>query len=317
MKRAGAIRLRYPEGKHFAFTIFDDCDNGIVENTKPFYDLLERLGMRTTKTVWSLDSQDVHPNWRGSRTLEDPDYRALARSLHERGFEIASHGASMMSSVRDRTVRALEMFRETFGHYPRSYANHGGNRENIHWSETRFRSRVLQRLYAWRVTRDTDHSEGHVPGSPYFWGDLCRDHIEYVRGFTFPVINLLSVHRNILYRDPATECVNFWFSASHAPDPEAFNALLQPARQEKLAREGGVCIVATHAGSGFVKNGEVNPETRRLLELFAARDGWFVPVSTLLDYLRLQGFGRPIPFGERRALEFRWLFHAIRRGVGS
>ena len=164
MNGNGSSGLRFPDGKRFAFTIFDDCDNSTVENTKPVYDLLGTLGMRTTKTVWSFGSADPHPNWRGSSTLEDPEYAAFARELRATGFEIASHGTSMMSSPRGRVEEGLRIFAETFGHYPRSYANHGGNRENLYWSELRFRSRILKRLYAWKVTKDTYYSEGHVPG---------------------------------------------------------------------------------------------------------------------------------------------------------
>src|SRR5882672_11170014 len=127
-----------PEGKRFAFTILDDCDNSTVENTRPFYDLLVELGMRTTRTVFAFDSDDVHPHWQRSRTLEDDLYRALALELQGLGFEIASHGASMMSSPRDRTARALDIFYQTFGRYPRLYANHGYNRENLYWLGARF-----------------------------------------------------------------------------------------------------------------------------------------------------------------------------------
>ena len=38
----------------FNFSIFDDADNGTVENTAPVYRLLEELGLRTTKSVWPL-----------------------------------------------------------------------------------------------------------------------------------------------------------------------------------------------------------------------------------------------------------------------
>jgi len=187
--------LSLPGGKRFAFTIFDDCDNSTAQNTRPFYELLERLGMRTTKTVWSFSSPEIHPNWRGSSTLEDAEYKAFAQELQERGFEIASHGASMMSSPRDQTKRALDTFFEAFGHYPRSHANHGDNRDNIYWADTRFRSRLLKALYCGTRAGRAAKSEGHVPDSPYFWGDYCRAHIAYVRGFTFPVTNLLSANQ--------------------------------------------------------------------------------------------------------------------------
>ena len=58
-------------------------------------------------------------------------------------------------------------------------------------------------------------------------------------------------------------------------------------------------------------------ETVRLLERLATRGGWFVPVSTLLDHLRSVGLGSPIGALDRRAIELRWLRHAICRGAGD
>jgi hypothetical protein len=307
--------LTLPGGKTFAFTILDDCDNASAENSGPFYELLAELGLRTTRTVWMFDSDDVHPFWQRSRTLEDERFRAHALALQYQGFEIASHGASMMSSTRERTARALEAFQQTFGHYPRVHANHGYNRENLYWLGARFNSRLIARLYALRAVSNGLASEGHVPGSPYFWGDLCQKHVDYVRGFTYPVLNLRPL-RSLLYRDPTTPFVNFWFSASHAYDVEAFNALLAPERQEALERDGGVSIVTTHVAKGFVDGGVVHPVTRKLLESMAGRNGWFVPVSTLLDHLRAQQYGKQLGWFARLAMELRWARGAVRRGVG-
>ncbi len=47
-------RISWPEGKTFAFTIFDDTDRSTVENTKPVYDFLKANGLRTTKSVWPI-----------------------------------------------------------------------------------------------------------------------------------------------------------------------------------------------------------------------------------------------------------------------
>jgi hypothetical protein len=310
------MALNLPAGKRFAFTILDDCDNATAENSAPFYDLLTDLGMRTTRTVWMFDSEDVHSYWRRSRTMEDDRFRTHALELHRRGFEIASHGASMMSSPRERTARALELFRETFGHYPRLHANHGYNRENLYWLGDRFKSWLMARLYAWRAVSDGLASEGHVPTSSYFWGDLCQRHVDYVRGFTYPMLDLQSLKGSLLYQDPTTPFVNFWFSASHAFDVHAFNDLLSLDRQDALERDGGISIVTTHVAKGFVDNGMVDPTSRKLLESLAARDGWFVPVSTLLDHLRGQQYGKPLGWLERRATELRWATGAARRGVG-
>ena len=43
----------------------------------------------------------------------------------------------------------------------------------------------LSLLYPpWARGRESGHA-GHVPDSPYFWGDLCRQRIRYVRNFVF------------------------------------------------------------------------------------------------------------------------------------
>ena len=47
----------------------------------------------------------------------------------------------------------------------------------------------------------------------------------------------------------------------------------------------------------------------------ARRNGWFVPVSELLDYLLAQRGGRSVlRAAERRELERRWLLHKVRFG---
>src|SRR5207237_4888260 len=44
--------IRWPDGKQFAFTIFDDPDGQTVEDGKRVYGLLAEMGFRTTRGVW-------------------------------------------------------------------------------------------------------------------------------------------------------------------------------------------------------------------------------------------------------------------------
>ncbi len=37
------MRIRFPENKKFAFSIFDDTDGATVDNVRPIYDLLTEL----------------------------------------------------------------------------------------------------------------------------------------------------------------------------------------------------------------------------------------------------------------------------------
>jgi hypothetical protein len=304
---------QFPGGKRFAFTIMDDTDVATVENVRPIYRLLERLGMRTTKTVWAAGCPEGSPNFGTSQTLEDPEYCAFVQDLHRRGFEIAFHGATMETSPRGRTIAALERFRTTFGDYPRVHANHSYNRDNLYWGPHRFDLQALR--FAWRMLdhRPPDHYSGHRCDSPYGWGDLCIQHVTYVRNLTFNEVNVRRINPSMPYHDPTRPFVRWWFSGADAEDMDEFNVLLAPERQERLEREGGVCIVATHLGKGFALDGRVHSVTQQRLESLARRDGWFPTVSELLDWLRTRRMDGTLPRREWAAMQRRWVLDLVRR----
>ncbi len=295
-----------PDGKRFAFTIMDDTDVATLENVGPVYRLLEELGFRTTKTVWPFACPEGSRKFGTSSTLEDELYLDFVRQLASRGFEIAYHGATMESSTRDRTERGLTRFRELFGAPPRVYANHASNRENLYWGIERIDDPLLRTLYARALGKSGRRFCGHVPGTPWWWGDLTAQ-ITYVRNLTFSEINLCRINPSMPYHDPRRPLVRWWFSATDAEDVGEFNRLIGPASQERLEREGGICIVATHLGKGFASGGSVHPQTRLLLERLAERPGWFVPVGQLLDWLRTTRNGPGILSPpEWRGMQWRW-----------
>lgn len=302
--------LAYPNGKRFAFTVIDDTDVATVANVAPVYRLLEALGMRVTKTVWPLACPErERSNFASSQTLEDVEYRAFVVDLQRRGFEIASHGATMESSDRARTRRALERFRDAFGAYPRVHANHAYNRENLYWGTARLDDPVLRLLYGPLNGMPRDHYLGHVAGSPYWWGDLCAEHITYVRNLTYSEPNLARINPSMPYHDPSRPLVRLWFSACDAEDVEEFGELFRPDRLDRLERDGGFCILATHFGKGYAASGAVHPVARRRFEDLARRPGWFPTVGELLDWLRQGEGGRgseTLPAGEWRRMQWRW-----------
>jgi hypothetical protein len=310
-----APHLRFPGGARFAFTIIDDTDVATVDNVRPVYRLLESLGIRTTKTVWPVRCEEGSRTFGLSETLDDPDYRDFVVDLQRRGFEIAFHGATMETSTRERTTRALQQFRSVFGAPPRVHANHSLNRESMYWGTARFDNPVIRILYQRLLQLPPNFCQGHCPGSPFWWGDLCFEQIEYVRNLTFSEINLLRVNPSMPYRDPTRPYVRWWFSAANAEDVDEFNVLLQPERQQQLEGERGVCIVATHLGKGFSRDGEPHPETQRLLELLAARKGWFPPVAELLDWLRAQRQNDSLPRREWSRMQWRWARDALARDL--
>ena len=83
------------------------------------------------------------------------------------------------------------------------------------------------------------------------------------------------------------------------------------ANQDRLESEGGVCIMYTHFACGFVKGGAVNRRTEQLLRRLSGQNGWFVPVSTLLDFLRSEEHATAIPTAELASMERRWAFDKV------
>jgi hypothetical protein len=301
-----------PAGKRFAFSVLDDTDDSTLENVEPVYAMLRDYGFRTTKTVWPLDCPEGSRNFFAAETLQDKDYLRFVHELVDAGFEVAFHGATMESSRRERTLEGLEFLRDEFGRYPRLFCNHGQNRENLYWGSRRFHttpSRILRRFL---MRAQGDPYEGDKEGSSFFWGDVCRDVIQYVRNFTFKRLNMLAADPGMPYHIASAPYVRYWFSTTDAPDVEAFNRLLSRRRIDQLEADGGVCIVSTHFGKGFVKDGRVNPVTESLLRHLADKAGWLVPVSEVLDGLLEAGRGRTLTGGEILRLELRFVADRIR-----
>jgi len=196
-------------------------------------------------------------------TLENSEYLSFILDLRDKSFEIAFHSAKGGSSKRNEIQKALEIFKEKIGYYPKTYANHLSNQENLYWGKDRLDSLLLKFLYKIATIKKERKFEGHIPSSEYFWGDLAKRHIIYVRNFTFNEINTLKINPSIPYHDPQKSYVNFWFSSSDGHDAYAFNKLINPENINKLEKEGGVCIVYTHFANGFVENGKVNSETKK------------------------------------------------------
>lgn len=311
MREAVIPKIEWPAGKEFVFTIFDDPDFDTVENVAVIYSFLSDLGMRTTKAVWPIRGQDIPKI--GGLTCEDPNYLQSILHLKNTGFEIALHNVTYHSSIRQETARGLDVFHRLFGHYPYSMANHSGCHESIYWGRERLSGmqRIIYDLLHLKAPLSRDLFQGHTEDSPFFWGDFCKDKIQYVRNFSFGDINTLKACPAMPYRDPARPFVNFWFAASEGPNVNSFIETISEANQDRLARENGACIMYTHFASGFVENGKLDARFKSLMQRLSRMNGWFVPVHTLLDHIVKVRGDHTISCAERTSLERRWLRHKI------
>ena len=303
-----------PGNARFAFTVFDDTDGSTVENVEPVYRFLAEIGLRTTKSVWPLASQ---PSAKiGGSTLAERDYLAFVRRLQQNGFEIGLHNVRNDDALRAMVIDGFNRFEDSLQTTPRTHCNHDRNRENLYWGPNRLETLPVRFAYN-LSTRFKYHRsfEGHVEDSPYFWGDICHDRITYVRNFVFDEINLLRLNPTLPYHDPKRPFVNFWFSSTEGATVNKFCELLSEPNQDRLAEEGGVCIMYTHFSAGFFQNRELNPIFKRLMLRIAKMNGWFVPVATLLDYLRQKQETSVISSAELSRMEKRWLLSKLIKGT--
>lgn len=301
-------RIRWPDGKDFAFTIFDDPDLQTVDNVRPVYSFLADLGFRTTKAVWPVQGNGT-PKM-GGATCEDALYLKWILALQGKGFEVALHNATYHTSTREETRHGLEAFSGFFGHYPNSMANHTGNHEGMYWGNSRL-SGLHKAIYNLLHLNRKNVHQGHVETSPLFWGDLCRQRIKYVRNFSFGDINTYKACPFMPYHDPDRPYVNYWFAVSEGARIAAFNSMLNEENQDRLVSEGGACIIYTHLACGFFESGQLNRRFRSLMERLSKMNGWFVPVHALLDYLLAFKGHHEITRYERDGLERRWLKHKL------
>jgi len=302
----------FPGNRQFAFTIFDDTDCSNTDNVGPVYKLLCDIGLRTTKSVWPLACA---PGWQfAGSTLQDRQYLSFVQDLRDNGFEIALHGMRNADTEREGIYRGLDQFERLIGYLPRSHANHDFNRDNLYWGPERLRGKSRRWVYRLANSFHSVPSQGHVEGSPYFWGDLCRKHIMYVRNFVFDKINLDRIGAAAPYHDFKKPFVNYWFNSCEGHNEATLCRLLSEQNQDQLEADGGVCIVYTHFANGFVEHGELSSRFASLMRRLVQKNGWFVPVSTLLDYLRERTLGGAIAPSHLANLEKRWLLTKLRVG---
>jgi hypothetical protein len=303
--------VAWPDGKRFAFTIFDDPDGQTVEDGKRIYDLLGELGFRTTRGVWPGGAVRT-PNSAGA-TCADPEYLRHTQALQRAGFEIGYHNHTRHSSTREEIVAGLDAFREFFGHDPVAMANHY-NADAIYWGPARLTQPIRAGYLLATAGRTNGRHFGHVPGHPSFWGDVCRARIRYCRNFVYADINTLAACPWMPYYDETKPFVNAWYASTEGSNAPRLIDALHERNQDRLEAEGGACIMYTHFGHRYVTDGVLSPRFIALVTRLSRMNGWFVPVSTLLAHLRPQGV-HALTTAQRRRLERRWLAEKLFRGT--
>lgn len=105
-------------------TVLDATERATVASVEPVNRLLGDIGLRTTKSVLPVAGEGSPVI--GGSTCDDPSYRAWTLELQAQGFEIGYHRATSVTAPRATIARALDRFREIYGHDPMSMADHSG-----------------------------------------------------------------------------------------------------------------------------------------------------------------------------------------------
>ena len=113
------------------------------------------------------------------------------------------------------------------------------------------------------------------------------------------------------YRDLTKPFVNYWFASSEGNNVKIFNECISNENQDRLEKEGGACIMYTHFADGFCQNGKLSEKFKEQMKRLSEKDGWFVPVSILLEFLKKENGNKEITSKQRRALEWKWLFDKL------
>jgi|TARA_B110000438_G_scaffold243627_1_gene243731 hypothetical protein len=305
-------KIIWPDNKKFAFTIFDDTDRSNLKDSKIIYQYLEELGFKTTRSVWMLKSND-NSEEKGV-TCEDNFYLDWLLEIKNKGYEIGYHNATSNSSKRQNTKEALDRFVKIFGEMPTVMANHSENKENIYWGPDRLSDsrKIIYNILTF--FKKNKYYEGHKKFSSYFWGDYCKEYISYVRNFVFADINTLKCCPYMPYEDLKKPYVNRWFASSEGNNVKMFNKCISDENQDRLEIEGGACIMYTHFADGFCKNGRLSEEFKKQMKRLSNKNGWFVPVSVLLEFLKKENKKHIISFKQRSELEWKWLFDKLVMG---
>ena len=278
-------KLKFPNNKKFAFTIVDDTDGATLEKNKPVYAFLYQNKLITTKTVWVYPPKD----YRRGDSLQIKEYLKFIRNLKQKGYEIALHGVGSGNFSRQEILEGLEFFKNAIGEFPVTHINHSSTcLNNIYWGAKRYEfpfDFVVRKLYPLYKKE----FYGEVEYSPYFWGDVHKRYIKYTRNHDLCELNLLKFDPNTPYLDKAKiKYSNFWFSSANAANPKIFNKVVTFDRIDRLERENGVAILYMHLARFVSKSGKIKNDFKEKIKYIAQKDGWFVPASTILDFLLAQ-----------------------------
>jgi hypothetical protein len=139
--------------------------------------------------------------------------------------------------------------------------------------------------------------------------------VRYCRNLVFSEIDTLAVVPFMPYRDPFRPGICYWFSSTNGPDCRSFIKAISEDKQDRLEENGGLSIMYTHFGKGFVRDGRLNPRFVELMKRLARKRPWSLTTGQTLDYLRRVRGEHTITSRQLSRIEWKWLGQKIFLGT--
>jgi hypothetical protein len=302
--------MKWPLNKEFAFTVIDDTDYSTVQNIKPLYEYLKAKNIITAKTIWIYPPSDYFKG----QTVQDKEYYDFLLEIERDGYEILLHSVGSGIFKRPAIIEGFEIFKEKFGRYPSVNINHSLNPDNMYWGYKRF-GPVLSFISKY-IEGKSRKFYGDEIESDFYWGDISKKYIKYNRNRVFNGINTLKYDPEMPFREINKKDCNYWFSSSDGQTIEEFNNLITRKNVDKLIKEKGLSIIYTHFACGFVEeNGEINRIFKENIDYLSSQNGWFVPISEILDYLLNIKKKTSVSSLYINLLDLKWLIDRVKKRI--
>lgn len=278
--------LRWPYPYKWAFGLIDDTDCSTLEAVLTVYEHCLDAGITPTKTVWAQAAERDCGHPVSSRpivgtTLDDDAYREYCEALAKRGVEFCLHDVSPGNNLREDTLRGFETFERTFGYAPRVHVFHSHNCDHIYWGENQYGSRFAKALVRLMTGKRDYFGEDHE--SPYYWSDVCRDKISYIRLYRTRDFNVLKHNPNMPYHLHGKPDVKLWFSASASrPDLDR----VTDSALDRIARDDGAFLLYAYSSNlaDVTDRSRMEPVAGDAFSRIGGRsDCWRTSISEILD----------------------------------
>ncbi len=262
------MKLSWLPGSYMAaVSITDDPDNSSFPRFKAMYDFLMEINFPITRAMW------VYPKSEYTGTpplkidfsaplLSDPQCLQYCKKLQSKGFEICLHGASCGNNNRKRTLDALNFLEENI-EPSQVFICHSKNAENLYWDANTANlpiEKMLLQLYT------KNRCFGELPESQYFWGDVCREKINFIRLYRTRSVNTLAFNPSMPYHDFSKQFVNYWFSATKGYIPNLFSE----TNLDKLCEQNGASILYQYMHRYVNEDLTLSMQMRETMERVAA-----------------------------------------------